>query len=163
MDICLYTFNTNGNLSHDEKFNEGEYALYEQIDYDEFDGFIFDCSNTENPDVIAATVERLKKVKVPVVSISYYVEGFHYVGNDNKNLIRQMVKHMYDVHGCRRMVYAGGPLYHYESIQRCEAFCETMEELGLPVSEESYMFGDFDFDTGVRYFTEWMDAANSCG
>ncbi len=158
VDICLYTFNTNGNLSHDEKFNEGEYSLYEQIDYDDFDGFIFDCSNTENPDVITATVERLKKVKVPVVSISYYVEGFHYVGNDNKNLIRQMVKHMYDVHGCRRMVYAGGPLYHYESIQRFEAFCETMEELGLPVTEESYMFGDFDFDTGVRYFTEWVEA-----
>ena len=158
VDMCLYTFNTNGNLSHDEKFNEGEYALYEQINYDDFDGFIFDCCNTENPDVIAATVERLKKVNAPVVSISYYVDGFHYVGNDNKNLIRSVVKHMYDVHGCRDMIYAGGPLYHYESIQRFEAFCETMEELGLPVSKESYMFGDFDFDTGVRYFTEWMDA-----
>ncbi|MCR5735482.1 MAG: glycosyl hydrolase 53 family protein [Lachnospiraceae bacterium] len=158
VDICLYTFNTNGNLSHDEKFNEGEYALYEQIDYDDFDGFIFDCTNTENPDIIAATVERLKKVHVPVVSIAYYVEGFHYVGNDNKNLIRDMVKHMYDVHGCRKMVFAGGPDYHYENIQRFEAFCETLEELGLPVSEENYMFGDFDFDTGVRYFSEWIDA-----
>ena len=158
VDICLYTFNTNGNLSHDEKFNEGEYALYEQIDYDEFDGFIFDCTNTENPEIIEATVERLKKVHVPVVSISYYVEGFHYVGNDNKNLIRQMVKHMYDLHGCQRMIFAGGPEYHYENIQRFEAFCETMEELGLPVSEDSYMFGDFDFDTGVRYFSEWVDS-----
>ncbi|MBO7336938.1 MAG: glycosyl hydrolase 53 family protein, partial [Lachnospiraceae bacterium] len=158
VDICLYTFNTNGNLSHDEKYNEGEYALYEQIDYDDYDGFIFDCSNTERPEIIAATVERLKKVKVPVVSLSYYVEGFHYVGNDNKNLIRQVVKHMYDVHGCRKMVFAGGPKYHYENLQRFEAFCETMEELGLPVSEESYMFGDFDFDTGVRYFTEWVEA-----
>ncbi len=158
VDICLYTFNTNGNLSHDEKYNEGEYALYEQIDYDDFDGFIFDCSNTERPEIIAATVERLKKVHVPVVSLSYYVEGFHYVGNDNKNLIRQVVRHMYDVHGCRKMVFAGGPKYHYENIQRFEAFCETMEELGLPVSEESYMFGDFDFDTGVRYFTEWVEA-----
>ena len=157
-DICLYTFNTNGNLSHDEKFNEGEYALYEQIDYDDFDGFIFDCNNMEDPDVIAATVERLQKVHVPVVSIAYYVEGFHYVGNDNKNLIREMVRHMYEVHGCRKMIFAGGPQYHYENIQRFEAFCETLEELGLPVSEESYMFGDFDFDTGVRYFSEWMEA-----
>ena len=157
-DICLYTFNTNGNLSHDEKFNEGEYALYEQIDYDDFDGFIFDCNNMVDPDVIAATVERLQKVHVPVVSIAYYVEGFHYVGNDNKNLIREMVRHMYEVHGCRKMIFAGGPQYHYENIQRFEAFCETLEELGLPVSEESYMFGDFDFDTGVRYFSEWMEA-----
>ena len=158
VDINLYTFNTNGNLSHDGKYNEGEYALYEQIDYDDFDGFIFDCTNTEDPKIIAATVERLKKVNVPVVSISYYVEGFHYVGNDNKNLVRQMVKHMYDVHGCRKMIFAGGPEYHYENIQRFEAFCETMEELGLPVSEDIYMFGDFDFDTGVRYFSEWVDS-----
>jgi len=92
------------------------------------------------------------------VSISYYVEGFHYVGNDNKNLVRQMVKHMYDIHGCRKMIFAGGPKYHYENIQRFEAFCETMEELGLPVSDDIYMFGDFDFDTGVRYFSEWVDS-----
>nr|MCR5502416.1 glycosyl hydrolase 53 family protein [Lachnospiraceae bacterium] len=50
------------------------------------------------------------------------------------------------------------PQYHYENFQRFEAFCETLEELGLPVSEESYMFGDFDFDTGVRYFSEWVEA-----
>ena len=161
VDICLYTYNTNGNLSHDEKYNKGEYALYEQIDYDDFDGFIFDCNNTEDPGIIAATVERLKRVHVPVVSIAYYVEGFHYVGNDNKNLIRDMVRHMYDVHGCRDMVFAGGPSYHYENRQRFEAFCETMEELGLPVPEDHYMFGDFDFDTGVRYFSEWMEAGKA--
>ena len=53
VDIHLYTYNTNGNLSHDDKFNAGEYALFDQIDYDAFDGFIFDCTNTENPDIIA--------------------------------------------------------------------------------------------------------------
>ena len=155
-DIRLYTFNTNGNLSHDEKFNEGEYSLYEQIDYDAFDGFIFDCTNTEDPDIIASTVERLKATHAPVVSIAYYVEGFHYVGNDNKNLIASIVRHMYDVHGCRSMVFAGGPEYNYENIQRFEAFCETLTELGLPVSEASYMFGDYDCDTGIRYFREWV-------
>ena len=158
VDICLYTFNTNGNLSHDEKYNEGEYSLNEQIDFNVFDGIVFDCSNTEDPEVIAATVERLKAAKPPVVSISYYVEGFHYVGNDNKNLIRAMVKHMYEEHGCLNMVFAGGPQYNYENIQRFEAFRETLQEIGLPFSEESYMFGDYDSNTGIRYFREWIEA-----
>ncbi len=158
VDICLYTFNTNGNLSHDRKYNQGEYALYDEIDFNAFDGYIFDCTNTEDPDVIASTVERLKAANAPVVSISYYVEGFHYVGNDNKGLVRSMVKHMYEVHGCRKMVFAGGPVYNYENKQRFEAFCETLEELGLPVSEENYMFGDYAYDTGVRYFSEWVEA-----
>jgi len=161
VDICLYTFNTNGNLSHDKKYNEGEYSLYDQIDFSVFDGIVFDCSNTEDPEVIAATVEKLKASKVPVVSISYYVEGFHYVGNDNKNLIKAMIRHMYEEHGCLNMVFAGGPEYNYENIQRFEAFCETMQEIGLPISEESYMFGDYDCDTGIRYFREWIEAGKA--
>lgn len=27
-EICLYQFNTNGNWSHDKKYNDGEYKLY---------------------------------------------------------------------------------------------------------------------------------------
>ena len=37
-DICLYHFNTNGNWSHDKKYNEGEYSLYTLPNYDEYDG-----------------------------------------------------------------------------------------------------------------------------
>ena len=158
IDICLYTFNTNGNLSHDEKFNEGEYSLYELVDYSCFDGFIFDCTNTNDPLVIESVVNKLKQVSVPVVSISFYVEGFYYVGNDNKNLIREMVDHMFNVHGCRKMVYAGGPKNNYENKQRFEGFCEALSDHGLALEEGSFMFGDYDFDTGVRYLTEWLDA-----
>ena len=156
LDICLYTFNTNGNLSHDAKYNRGEYGLYELPDYDSYDGFIFDCTNTTDSDVIDSAVRKLKSQSAPVVSISYLVEGFHYVGNDNKGLIRTMVDHMYHHHGCRRMVYAGGPENNYENRQRFEAFCEAHADYGLPLSEENYMFGDYDYDTGVRYLTGWL-------
>ncbi len=158
VDICLYTYNTNGNLSHDEKFNEGEYSLYELIDYSFFDGFIFDCTNTNDPYVIESVVGKLKEVSVPVVSISFYVEGFYYVGNDNKNLIREIVGHMIDVHGCRNFVFAGGPKNNYENKQRFEGFCQALTEHGLPFSSDSFMFGDYDFDTGVRYIDEWTKA-----
>ena len=158
VDICLYTYNTNGNHSHDEKFNEGEYALYELIDYSSFDGFIFDCTNTNNPYVIENIVSKLKNVSVPVVSISFYVEGFYYIGNDNKNLIREMVGHMVDVHGCKNLVYAGGPENNYENKQRFEGFCQALTEHGLTLKSDSFMFGDYDFDTGVRYLEEWVQA-----
>lgn len=158
VDLCLYTFNTNGNLSHDAKYNEGEYALFELPDYDSYDGFIFDCTNTTDPAVVDSVVARLRQTKAPVVSISYYVEGFHYVGNDNKNLVRAMVDHMYHHHGCRRMVFAGGPEENYENVQRFEAFYEAHKAYGLPISADNYMFGDYDYDTGVRYISEWIDA-----
>ena len=158
VDLCLYTFNSNGNLSHDAKYNRGEYSLFEMPDYQSYDGFIFDCTNTTDNAVIDYMVGKLKKCNVPVVSISYFVEGFHYVGNDNKQLVRAMVDHMYHHHGCRRMVFAGGPEKNYENIQRFEAFCEAHKEYNLELTEDSYMFGDYDYDTGVRYLSEWRDS-----
>ena len=70
VDICLYTFNSNGNLSHDAKYNRGEYSLFEMPDYESFDGFIFDCTNTTDNSVIDYMVGKLKNCGVPVVSIS---------------------------------------------------------------------------------------------
>ena len=158
VDICLYTYNTNGNLSQDEKHNEGEYALYDLVDFDAFDGFIYDCTNTSDQDVIERVIKKLRSVSAPVVSINYYVEGFYYVGNDNSNLIRSMVDHMVDCHGCRRMVFAGGPKRNYENIQRVRGFREALAAHGLPMEEENILYGDYDYDTGVRYFREWTDA-----
>ena len=156
IDLILYTFNANGNLSHDAKHNRGEYGMYEMPDYPYYDGFIFDCTNTIDSSVIDSVVEKLRKQNAPVVSISYFVEGFHYVGNDNKGLIRSMVDHMYRHHGCRRMVYAGGPENNYENRQRFEGFCEAFRDYGLTLTEDNYMFGDYDYDTGVRYLTQWL-------
>lgn len=158
IDICLYTYNTNGNLSLDEKHNEGEYALYELIDYDAFDGFIYDCSNTSDPYVIASVITRLKAASAPVVSINYYVDGFYYVGNDNRNLIISMVDHMVSFHSCRRLVFAGGPLHNYENAQRVEGFLEALDAHGLSCAEEDILYGDYDYDTGVRYLREWLEA-----
>ena len=158
IDICLYVFNTNGNLSHDDKYNQGEYSLYELPDYNSYDGFILDCTNTTDQSVIDSVISKLKATEKPVVSIAYYVEGFHYVGNDNKTLIREMIDHMYKEHGARRMVFAGGPKLNYENKQRLAAFKEAMEDYGLELSEDNCLFGDYDYDSGVRYLSEWVDS-----
>ena len=157
-EICLYYFSTNGTWSRDKKFNNGEYALYELAELDHFDGIIFDCTNTVDQAQIKKTVERLNKVDVPVVSIGYDMEGFYYVGNDNKKLFREVIDHLYEQHGCRSFVFAGGPDFHYENQMRFLAFREAMEDYGITLTEDMCLFGDFDFGTGVRYMDMWHDS-----
>ena len=111
----MYQFNTNGNWSHDKKQNIGEYNLFNLPHYDEYDGIIFDCTNMTDQDQLELIIEKLKNLDIPVVSIGYYVDGLYYVGNDNKKLFRQIIDHMYNVHGCRNFVFAGGPIYSYEN------------------------------------------------
>ena len=109
IDMCLYFFSANGNWSHDKKFNDGEYMIFHLPDLNDFDGIVFDCSNMTDKAQIDNIVGRLKKTKVPVVSITYDVDGFYYVGNDNRKLYRQMIDHLYREHNCRSFVFAGGP------------------------------------------------------
>ena len=40
---------------------------------------------------------------------------------------------------------------------RFEAFKEAMADYDIPLTDDMYMFGDFDFGTGVRYIKEWHD------
>lgn len=80
----------------------------------------------------------------------------YYVGNDNKRLFRMVIDHVYYEHGCRNIVFAGGPSDNYENMKRFEAFKEAMEEFGLPFTEENYLFGDFDFATGTKYMEDWV-------
>ncbi len=85
----VFFYNTNGTWSQDSKFNKGEYALNDLPDLNSFDGVVFDCTNTTNLDEIQYMVRKLQSVNVPVVSIGYKVDGFYYVGNDNKRLFSQ--------------------------------------------------------------------------
>lgn len=156
-EVCLYFFNTNGNWSRDRKYNEGEYKLYTLPNYEEYDGIVFDGTNTTDQKQLDRIVSKLKTLNIPVVSISYAVDGFYYVGNDNKKLFRHVIDHLYQVHGCRDFVFAGGPDYNYENQMRYAAFKEAMVDYGLPAGEDRCLFGDFDFGTGVRYMKEWAE------
>jgi diguanylate cyclase (GGDEF)-like protein len=156
-EICLYQFNTNGNWSRDKKYNRGEYSLYTLPNYEEYDGVIFDGTNVTDQTELKRIVDLLKTLTIPVVSISYAIEGCYYVGNNNEKLFREMIDHLYKVHGCRDFVFAGGPDYNYENQMRCKAFMEAMEDYGLAVDEENLLFGDFDFGTGVHYMQEWVE------
>ena len=156
-EICLDYYSTNGTWSHDKKFNDGEYALYDLPDLNTYDGIVFDCTNTISKEQIDHIVSKLKNLKVPVVSIGYDMEGFYYVGNHNKKLFREVLDHLYYKHNCRSFVFAGGPDFHYENKMRFEAFKEAMADYDIPLTDDMYMFGDFDFGTGVRYIKEWHD------
>lgn len=156
LDLCLYQYNTNGNWSYDKKHNLGEYSLFQLPDYSQYDGIIFDCTNMTDAEQIDKIVAKLKELDIPVVSISYAVDGFYYVGNDNRKLFRIVLDHLYEKHNCRSFVFAGGPEYNYENQMRFQAFKEAMRDYNIPLTDEMCLFGDFDFDTGVHYMEEWL-------
>ena len=82
-EVNLYIFNSSGNWSRDDKYNEGEYNIFNLPDFKEFDGIILDLNNVEMNAVAERTAARAKKSGVPVISIGSELEDFYYVGINN--------------------------------------------------------------------------------
>ena len=66
-EINLYIFNSFGNWSRDQKYNSGEYNIFNLPDFKDFDGIILDLNNISSEKVLAEVVYRAKRSGKPVV------------------------------------------------------------------------------------------------
>lgn len=156
-EICLHHYNSYGNWSHDESHNQGEYNIFNLPDLSQFDGIVLDCNNIQDKVKLQHLIDLLKASKVPVVSINYEVEGFYYVGIDNKKPISDMMEHLYEVHGCRSFLFAGGPKDNMENAVRTETYLSCLERFGLKEADNPVWYRDYDFDTGIYYMKRLME------
>jgi signal transduction histidine kinase/DNA-binding response OmpR family regulator/HPt (histidine-containing phosphotransfer) domain-containing protein len=79
---------------------------------------------------------------VPVVSIGE-LPGFPHLDVDASNGLRAVVEHLVTDHGLRRIGFVRGNTGNPDSSSRERVFREVMHRLGVPVSEELILPGDF--------------------
>jgi phosphoserine phosphatase RsbU/P len=89
-------------------------------------------------------------LSLPVCSIGMDLPGASSVCIDNPSGIREVVRHLVQTHGHRRLAYVGGPEYNVEARQRLAGFRATLAELGLAVDERLILPGDFTVPSGER-------------
>lgn len=148
-NICIYQYNCYGNWRRDKKYNQGEYNIFRLPDLNQFDGVVLDCNFTIDKERQQELLAMLQKVKTPIVSIGHAVDNCYYVGIDNTAPLKELMKHLHEVHGCTRYLYAGGPKGNYENYSRMKAFKDYIQEYDL--IEQGTWFGDYEYSTGVSY------------
>lgn len=156
-DVTVDQFNCWGDWSLNRAFNEGEYAVYELPDLQDYDGIIVDINNIAHPEVLEKLLGRIRESGLPAVSLCSDVEGLYYAGINGRRAVSEMIHHLYQVHGCRSFFFAGGPRGNYENEERAAAFHDCMIELGLPEYADRIVYSDFDADGGhycMRYLLE---------
>ena len=155
-EINLYIFNSFGNWSRDQKYNSGEYNIFNLPDFKDFDGIILDLNNISSEKVQAEVVYKAKHSGKPVVSLANEMEDFYYAGIDNRLAMRKAISHLHEKHGCRKFWFIMGPTANYESNCRTEALKQYLQEHGISYSEEDFYYGGFDYHNGVDGFRELL-------
>ena len=157
-EVSLNIFDSSGNWSHDEKYNEGEYNIFRLPNLSEFDGIILDLTNVEMESVIEEVVEKAEHAGVPVISIGKELSDFYYVGLNNKSAIAGMVEHLAIEHNCRTFWFIMGSMDNYENMKRVEGIREYLDEQGIAWEEADFYYGNYEFQCGVNGFRHFMES-----
>ncbi|MGN1481841.1 substrate-binding and GGDEF domain-containing protein [Porcipelethomonas sp.] len=154
-NINVSNFIAYGGILKSQKYDVGEYNIYELVNFAKFDGVILLTNTIASTEVTEKIVARVKEAGIPTVSIDNNIDGFYYIGIDNFSAMEVMVRHIVEHHGARKINYISGPDNNPESILRLQAYKNVLEENNIEIEEERIYHGLFRGSDGreaVRAF-----------
>jgi DNA-binding LacI/PurR family transcriptional regulator/GAF domain-containing protein len=129
-DVNLLTF-AGGALKAEYRFGVHANVIYDLVTPERLDGFVTagGVSTYVTPEVAQDFCERHH---LPVVTSEFAFPGFPGVLLDDYNSMRQVIAHLIEVHGCRRIAYIGTPSSTHAGFrERYRAYVETLPAYGL--------------------------------
>ncbi len=139
-----------------EKYHEGEMNIFTLPgDYTKFAGVIYLPDTIDYPSRDKVITEPLLRAagehNIPVVTIDYKIDGIPCYYCDDSKVVKAMVRHLVEKHGCCDIAYMTGYKGHPHAEMRLKAFKEAMHECGLPVHKGRTYYGDFWYDEGENF------------
>ena len=155
LDVNLYIFHSFGNYSKGEKFNRGEYNIYNLPNLDEFDGIIMELTNVSSKEIKEKIIKKVQQSNTPAVAMVEHIPGLYYVGIDNYLAMERLVEHLVTVHNAKTLCYIGGPVASDENCIRFQAYKDVLERHKIPLDEKLVYHCSYDISTGedgFKYF-----------
>ena len=150
-DLCVFSSNTHLSFPHAE-YVEGEANIYELANFDELDGVILDYSTlTGDPGdkFLKRLLERLAQYpNLPKCTLEIPMEGIHLIENHNEAVLREMCRHVIEVHGRKNICILTGNKDFDVAEKRLAIFLDEIEKHGLKVAPEHIVYGDFWYFSG---------------
>jgi diguanylate cyclase (GGDEF)-like protein len=94
-----------------------------------------------------------------VVSIGIQLANYPSLFVENYTGARQVVDHLIEVHGYRRIAYIQGPLENEDARIRCQAYLDSLQAHGILVDPDLILQGDFTRATGESGALRLLDEA----
>ncbi|MCH5324039.1 MAG: EAL domain-containing protein [Eubacterium sp.] len=143
-------FNSFSDFYFDTPHIKGEASIYHLINFDITDVLIIFPETMKNSWVSDTIVRYAKQNKCPVICVNGYMDGCTNINFDYVSSFEQVVRHVVEEHGCKKINFIAGLKNNSFSDERLNAFKKVMEEHGLPVTDEQIGYGDFWSDPTLR-------------
>ena len=154
-DYDVAVFSTMVDSTHFMQDNlRGELNIYRLINFDLFDGVIITPITLFSADDGTFEAAMLKlfqeKCHCSVVALDRAFGDYDIVNTDDESAFYEIAKHIYEVHGCRKVFFLNGQGDDRVSKHRVGGFLKYAREHGIEVPESSVFRGDFWYTSGEK-------------
>ncbi len=127
----------------DQDRNNCEIKLIEMASHLDFKAIIMHLEFIKSDYLIEAFIELGRKKGIPVIAMERFTPGCINISMDYKNGFADMVRHVIESHGCRKVNMMAGIKGDHFSEDRIDAYKEVLKEKGLAFDESMIGYGEF--------------------
>ncbi len=147
-DICS-VFCCHVNISGNDNYTSGEYNIFNLPDFSNFDGVVYVRNVFTNQKIDSQIINRLVRSNTPCVCVDYYSPHFVNLVSDEYASMREITKHLIEVHNCKKFFFLAGPDCN-DTVSRQNGFLDTLAEYGLSFDPSWVIAGNFQYQSGVK-------------
>lgn len=133
---------------------DGEYHIFEVIDFEEFDGLIVSLNTIGDQKVRKRLMSIIEKTNKPVVAIDCHIDNAYTIDTLNYSAQRKLIEHLVEGHNYKKINYVSGPLFNDEAKERMDAYIDVMREYGIYDERRVYegTFYVYDGKRSLEYY-----------
>ena len=139
----ILLFNSFADMFYDNAYNRGEASIYDLVSFKLLDALFILPESIKNDAVTNEIISRAKENGVPVISIDRVVKGCCSVIFNYVDTFEQIVRHVVETHGCKRVNIIAGTKDNSFSEERVRVFKKVLAENGIEFEPERLGYGNF--------------------
>lgn len=128
----------------------GEQKIFDAVDVDRFDAIVIMAESFKEDKEYLKMIARAQKAGVPVISVDKALEGCINIHFDYRGVFRQIVTHMIEDHGYKKVNFLAGIKNNEYSDERLAVYREVLEKNGIPYDPKRVYYGDFWTDPTIK-------------
>jgi DNA-binding LacI/PurR family transcriptional regulator/anti-anti-sigma regulatory factor len=143
----------NGLSRHDAQAN----AIYDLVGAESVDGLLIWGALLHHVDLGEAAAFCHRFRPLPLIGVGVAVDGVPAAVFDNYGSMGELVAHLIDVHGCRRIAFVRGPEGNREADERYRAYVDVLAERSILLDPRLVAPGGYDVASGVEAMALLLD------
>ncbi len=136
-------FSTLTDFYFNDMNDEGELKIFSAVSAECFDAIVLMSESFKKDEEQLELVRRARAAGVPVFTVDKSFEGCINLVMDYRRCFKQIVEHMVQFHGYRRVFFMSGMPGNSYTVERENVYLEAMREAGVPREQCRIYYGYF--------------------